>query len=164
MKRHPSLVPLSWEHHDALVLAQGLMLGRFKAPRSNWPTDHRLQVDRVSEFFQETFLVHFDAEEKCLFPMVTERMPDKAALIDELLRDHDVLRGLVSELSAGCSNELDVRLPALGRLMKAHIRKEERVLFQAVQSDLDPTEIEAIGTSLTTHLTGQRNCSLIEQR
>ena len=162
MKRHPSLVPLSWEHHDALVLAQGLMLGRSKAPRSNWPTDRRLQVDRVNEFFQETFLVHFDAEETHLFSRVTERMSDQAALIDELLRDHDALRGLVSDLSAECSNDLDVRLPALGRLMKAHIRKEEQVLFQAIQSGLDPTELEEIGTSITTHLSGQRNCSLIE--
>ena len=162
MKRHPSLVPLSLEHHDALVLAQGLMLGRSKAPRSNWPTDRRLQVDRVNEFFQETFLVHFDAEETHLFSRVTERMSDQAALIDELLRDHDALRGLVSDLSAECSNDLDVRLPALGRLMKAHIRKEEQVLFQATQSGLDHTELEEIGTSITTHLSGQRNCSLIE--
>ena len=164
MKRHPSLIPLSWEHHDALVLAQGLILGRSNAPRSNWPTDRRLQIDRVNEFFQETFFVHFDVEEMYLFARVTERMPDQAELIDELRRDHDVLRGLVSELSAGCLNGLDVRLPALGRVMKAHIRKEERVLFQAVQSGLDPTELEVIGTDITTHLTGQRNCSLVEPR
>ena len=133
VKRHPSLVPLSLEHHDALVLAQGLMLGRSKAPRSDWPTDHRLQIDRVNEFFQETFFVHFDVEEMYLFARVIEHMPDQAALIDELRRDHELFRSLVSELSGGCLNELDVRLPALGRLMKAHIRKEERVLFQAVQ-------------------------------
>ena len=56
VKRHPSLVPLSLEHHDALVLAQGLILGRSKAPRSDWPTDHRSQVDKIKSFFQETFL------------------------------------------------------------------------------------------------------------
>ena len=164
MKRHPSLIPLSWEHHEALVLAQGLMLGRSKAPRSDWPTDHRLQIDRVNEFFQETFFVHFDVEEMYLFARVIEHMPDQAALIDELRRDHELFRSLVSELSGGCLNELDVRLPALGRLMKAHIRKEERVLFQAVQSGLASTDLEVIGADITTYLSGQRNCSLVEPR
>ena len=91
-------------------------------------------------------------------------MPDQAELIDELRRDHDVLRGLVSELSAGCLNGLDVRLPALGRVMKAHVRKEERVLFQAVQSGLTSTDLEVIGADITTYLSGQRNCSLVEPR
>ena len=164
MKRHSSLIPLSWEHHDALVLAQGLMLGWSKAPRSNWPTDRRLQVDRVNEFFQERFFVHFDVEEMYLFTKVTARMPDQTALIDELRSDHELLRRLVSELSGGSLDELDVKLPALGRLMTAHIRKEERVLFQAVQSGLAPAELELIGIDITTHLTSQGNCSLVEPR
>ena len=164
MKRHPSLIPLSWEHHDALVLAQGLMLGRSKAPRSNWPTDRRLQVDRVSEFFQKTFFVHFDVEEIYLFARVTARMPDQAALIDELRSDHELLRSPVGELSGACLDDLDLKLPALGRLMTAHIRKEERVLFQAVQSGLASTDLEVIGADITTHLSGQRNCSLVEPR
>ena len=160
VKRHPSLVPLSLEHHDALVLAQGLILGRSKAPRSDWPTDHRSQVDKIKSFFQETFLAHFDAEEKHLFPRVAERIPARTALVEELRKDHDDLRRLVRELSAGCSSELSVRLPRLGRLMEVHIRKEERVLFQAIQSDLEAVELEEIGVNIKAHLTGPRHCLL----
>lgn len=160
MKRHPSLVPLSLEHHDALVLAQGLILGRSKAPRSNWSTDHRSQIDRIKDFFQETFLAHFEAEEKHVFPRVAERIPDRTALVEELRKDHDDLRKLVRGLSAGCANELSVRLPSLGRLMEAHIRKEERVLFQAIQSSLEAVELEEIGANIKAHLTGPRHCLL----
>ena len=160
MKRHPSLVPLSLEHHDALVLAQGLILGRSKAPRSNWSTDHRSQIDRIKDFFQETFLAHFEAEEKYVFPRVAERIPDRTALVEELRKDHDDLRKLVRGLSAGCANELSVRLPSLGRLMEAHIRKEERVLFQAIQSSLEAVELEEIGANIKAHLTGPRHCLL----
>ena len=160
MKRHPSLVPLSLEHHDALVLAQGLILGRSKAPRSNWSTDHRSQIDRIKDFFQETFLAHFEAEEKYVFPRVVERIPDRTALVEELRKDHDDLRKLVRGLSAGCANELSVRLPSLGRLMEVHIRKEERVLFQAIQSSLEAVELEEIGANIKAHLTGPRHCLL----
>ena len=48
--------------------------------------------------------------------------------------------------------------------MTAHIRKEERVLFQAVQSGLAPAELELIGIDIMTHLTSQGNCSLVEPR
>jgi len=160
MKRHQSLVPLSRQHHDALVLAQGLILGRSKAARSNWPTDHRLQVDQIHGFFQETFLAHFNTEEKYLFPWVVERMPGRVALIEELRQDHDDLRSLVRELSAGCLNELGARLPNFGRLMEGHIRKEERVLFQAIQSDLEAVKLDEIGANIKAHLTGPRNCLL----
>ena len=49
MKRHQSLISLSRDHHSGLVLAQRLILGRSKAPRSDWPTDRRQQVRRVIE-------------------------------------------------------------------------------------------------------------------
>ena len=53
MKRHAALIPLSHDHHDILVIAQGLILGRSKAPRSTWPTDKQAQADRVVLFFAQ---------------------------------------------------------------------------------------------------------------
>ena len=160
MKRHPSLVPLSHDHHDALVVAQGLILGRSKAPRSNWPTDRLAQVDRVVDFFKNTLLAHFDAEDAYVFPVVMERMPDRAALIAELRHDHEQLRNLISDLERAPATDLDTRLPALGRLVEAHIRKEERVLFQAMQSELDAAELDHIGAKLTARGRARENCRI----
>ena len=80
MKRHPSLVPLSHDHHDALVVAQGLILGRSPAPRSDWPTDRRAQVDRVVAFFAQTLRSHFEVEEAHLFPAVVNRPSENRTL------------------------------------------------------------------------------------
>jgi len=160
VKRHPSLVPLSHDHHDALVVAQGLILGRSKAPRSNWPTDRLAQVDRVVDFFKNTLLAHFDAEDAYVFPVVMERMPDRAALIAELRHDHEQLRDFISNLERAPLTDLDTRLPALGRLVEAHIRKEEHVLFQAMQSELNAAELNQIGAKLTARWRARRNCRL----
>jgi iron-sulfur cluster repair protein YtfE (RIC family) len=166
VKRHPSLVPLSHDHHDALVLAQGLIVGSAKSPRSNWPSDRRMQVDRVVEFFKATLQSHFDLEEAYVFPLVLERMQDQAALIAELQHDHKRLRRLIQELERTPSSDLDTRLPALGRLLEVHIRKEERVLFQAIQRNLNPAELDEIGEKLAVHDRVRGDCRLdrVEQR
>ena len=85
MRRHAGLIPLSHDHHDALVVAQGLILGRAPAPRSDWPTDRRAQVDRVVAFFAQTLRSHFEAEEAHLFPAVVARLPGAANLVGQLL-------------------------------------------------------------------------------
>ena len=37
LKRHPSLIPLSHDHHHGLVLAERLVRGRAANPKSDWP-------------------------------------------------------------------------------------------------------------------------------
>ena len=78
MKRHHSLIPLSHDHHSGLVLAQWLILGRSKAPRSDWPTDRRQQVSRVIEFFKTDLRQHFEAEEEHVFPAAVEHLREGA--------------------------------------------------------------------------------------
>ena len=166
MKRHPSLVPLSHDHHDALVLAQGLILGSAKSLRSNWPSDRRMQVDRVVDFFKATLRGHFDLEEAYIFPLVLERIQNQAALIADLREDHKRLRRLIEELERTPSLDLDTKLPALGRLIEVHVRKEERGLFQAIQNDLNPVELDKIGEKLAVHDRVRGDCRLdrVEKR
>ena len=68
MKRHAALVPLSREHHNGLVIAQRLILGRSTNPRSPWPSAAQGQVERLLRFFQEELQPHFKFEEGQLFP------------------------------------------------------------------------------------------------
>jgi len=148
MKRHPALIPLSHDHHDALVVAQALILGQSPAPRSDWPTDRRTQVNRVIAFFTHTLRSHFEVEEAHLFPTVLAHLPGEADLVAQLLDEHDAIRNQVRELERDPTTALSVRLPALGRLLEAHVRREERVLFETMQREMQPDDLVALGTRL----------------
>ena len=148
MKRHRSLIPLSHDHHDGLVVAQGLILGRSKAPRSTWPADRRQQVVRVLEFFRTGLRRHFQVEEEHLFPVAERRLRDGADLVRQLRDDHDEMRAQIHDLEQDPISGLEERLPALGERLKAHIQKEERVLFERMQQELDPDVLEAVGTAI----------------
>ena len=149
MKRHASLIPLSHDHHDTLVIAQGLVRGRPTAPRSDWPTDRRAQADRLGAFFESTLQPHFAAEEAEVFPLAERLLPDHADLVKALRKDHADLRAEILALPARSDAELAVRLPALGARLEAHVRSEERVLFEAVQKAAAPAELERLGAKLT---------------
>ena len=148
MKRHPSLIPLSHDHHDTLVVAQGLIRGRPTAPRSDWPTDRRAQADRLAAFYESTLEPHFAAEEAEVFPLAERLLPDHADLVKALRRDHDDIRAEIPALAACSDADLAVRLPALGARLEAHVRSEERVLFEALQNAAPPAELDRLGSTL----------------
>lgn len=160
MKRHLSLVPLSHDHHDALVVAQGLILGRSPAPRSDWPTDRRTQVDRVVAFFAQTLRSHFEVEEAHLFPAVVAHLPGAANLVGQLLDEHKAIRKRIREMEQNPTTDLDVRLPALGRLLEMQVRREERVLFEMMQREMAPTDLETLGTRLGRRAPGSASCGV----
>ena len=148
MKRHKSLIPLSHDHHDGLVVAQGLILGRSKAPRSTWPTDRGQQVDRVLDFFETALRGHFEAEEEHLFPIVERQLRNGVDLVRQLREEHDEMRARIRELHRDPVSDLEDRLPAFGERLKAHIKKEEQILFERMQAELDSSTLAAIGAAL----------------
>ena len=158
MKRHPGLIPLSRDHHDALVVAQGLILGRSQAPRSDWPTERRAQADRVVAFFAHTLRSHFEVEEAHLFPAVVTHLPGEADLVAQLLDEHDAMRTRIRDLERDPTTDLDVRLPSLGRLLEAHVRREERVLFETMQREMEPADLETLGARLRGHAREGASC------
>jgi len=160
VKRHPGLIPLSRDHHDALVVAQGLIVGRSPAPRSDWPTDRRAQVDRVVSFFAHTLLAHFDVEEAHLFPVVVAHLPGEADLVAQLLDEHDAMRTQVRDLERDPTTGLEARLPSLGRVLEAHVRREERVLFETMQREMKPADLETLGTQLRSRARAGTSCLL----
>lgn len=148
MKRHPSLVPLSHDHHDILVVAQGLVRGRPTAPRSDWPTNRRAQADRVLAFYRRTLQPHFAVEETDVFPLAARRLPGQAGLLNALRRDHDDVRSRILALPARSDEELAELLPALGALLETHVRTEERVLFEALQQAASASELDRLGSTI----------------
>ena len=150
MKRHSSLVPLSRVHHDGLVLAQRLILGRSTAPRAPWPTDRRRQVDLLIQFFEASLGPHFAAEEAHVFPAAVEYLRDGAELIRPLVREHDDMRTQVRDLERDPMTRLDERLVAFGECLRRHIRAEERVL-ERIQREMTPAQLDALAVGLAAY-------------
>ena len=145
MKRHESLVPLSRDHHFGLVMAQRLILGRATNPRADWPTDRTRQVPRLLAFFESALRAHFEIEEAHVFPAAGRDLADGGRQVQALLADHDAMRAMIRGFEADPVSELDERLPAFGHLLKAHIHREERQLFEQLQAACEPAELEALG-------------------
>lgn len=134
-------------------------MGRSRAPRSKWPPELSKQVQVVAGFFTKTLRPHFEIEERTLFPLVRQRLPDRKELIRTLSSEHDQVRSLIWDLERNPARNLEERLPMLGKLLEGHVRTEERVLFQAIQRELTTEEMASLGEQLLQLRRYQRTSS-----
>jgi iron-sulfur cluster repair protein YtfE (RIC family) len=144
--RHPSLTPLSHDHHHGLALAlrcRKQSLGQIKPMGAE---GLRLRAAEFREFFDKQLVRHFRAEEEALFPLMRAEVPVSAALLDELLRDHETLRQAASKLAA--ETGLSKLLFDLGDLLERHIRREERELFPLFEQHVQAVKAEAAGETI----------------
>src|SRR5512139_1070990 len=99
--RHPSLLPLSHDHHHGLALAlrcRKQALGQLKPMGA---AGLRERAKEFIDFYRVNLCRHFRAEEEILFPLMRTAMPVSAAMLDELLAQHEQLRQAVAQLEAG---------------------------------------------------------------
>ncbi len=141
-----------------LVVAQGLIRGRSPAPRSDWPPRREEQVGRVLDFYDQVLAAHFAFEEQVLFPVAERELLRAAPLLAGLRREHEEVRSRLDTLRADPTHDLDLRLPALGRLLERHVRQEERVLFEHLQRELSEETLDRIGTELRARPTSGPSC------
>jgi hemerythrin-like domain-containing protein len=141
--RHPSLTPLSRDHHRGLALAlrcRKQALGRLKPMGAE---GLRLRAQEFREFFDRQMLPHFRAEEEVLFPFMRGAVPQSAALLEELAREHESFRLAVQKLAAG--GGLSKLLFDIGDLLERHIRREERELFPLFEKHVESSKAEEVG-------------------
>ena len=100
-RRHESLIPLSHEHHDALLLAWRLRTGDLSK------REPELRAKHVSAFFEYRLINHLQLEEELLFPAFRAVLGVEASLIDLLLRDHRELRAKAAAIKAGAHDQVD---------------------------------------------------------
>lgn len=130
MKRHKSLIPLSQDHHNGLMLAQLIKKG---APKyKGLPTDIMGKVKYVKDSWENELKQHFENEEKILFPVMKGKDDGIDILIEDILEEHNKIRSLVADLSK--TENYETALNDLGILLEGHIRKEERQLFVKIQA------------------------------
>ncbi|HEY3302095.1 MAG TPA: hemerythrin domain-containing protein [Candidatus Binatia bacterium] len=146
MPRHPSLIPLSHDHHHGLALAlrcRKQALGRLK-PLGIQGLKERAQ--ELKEFFRASLTPHFAAEEVALFPFMRSSIPESEPLISELLGEHEQLRGWVGLLDD--EKHLAKTLFEAADLLERHIRREERELFPLFEAHAAPAGAESIGREI----------------
>ena len=146
-KRHPSLLPLSHDHHHGLALA---LRCRKQALGQTKPIGAQGLRRRAEEFLQlyATELdSHFRAEEEILFPEMRMRVPNTGQLIDDLMRDHATIRRAVPRLDGG--SDLGKLIFDLGDLLERHIRREERELFPLFEQHAGEVDAAKIGAQIS---------------
>jgi iron-sulfur cluster repair protein YtfE (RIC family) len=146
MQRHPSLIRLSHDHHHGLALAlrcRKQALGRLK-PMGAAGLNERAREFRA--FFDTDLERHYRAEEEILFPLMRGAVGESAALIDELLRDHQRLRELLNRLAE--ETVMAKTLFDAGDLLERHIRREERELFPLFEKRADAALAAEVETKL----------------
>lgn len=144
--RHPSLTPLSHDHHHGLALAlrcRKQSLGQLKPMGAE---GLRLRAAELREFFDKQLISHFRAEEEILFPLMRAAAPESAALLDDLLREHETFRQGVEALAAGTG--VSKLIFDLGDLLERHIRREERELFPLFEQYVESSQAEAAGQEI----------------
>jgi quercetin dioxygenase-like cupin family protein len=131
MKRHPALVPLSHDHHHALVEARRLR-------RAAGTPESAAAATAFLRFFASETVGHFREEEELLFPLVVEFEEARELLVNALL-EHQRLHALAARLQQilTTGGELDGVMRELGELLEAHVRLEERRLFPLIERRLE---------------------------
>jgi hemerythrin-like domain-containing protein len=140
MLRDKSLIPLSRQHQHALALC-------VRIDRASPIRDAELSAwqAEIAQLFQAEITIHFAAEEAFIFP-VARNFQELIPLVEELLIDHAALREGYAKAEAGKMSATE--LLAFAQRMSAHIRKEERQLFERMQELMKPEELATLGHNL----------------
>lgn len=136
IQRHEALQPVSREHHFGLLLGWKIQ----KAAAKN------IAPERVFDYlkfaFRTELLPHFKLEEKAVFPVLGE----DDSLVKQALDEHRRIESLISRGSQDSDTLDEIR-----SLLNAHIRFEERVLFQKIQENATAEEFELMMQAHSAH-------------
>ena len=124
MKRHPDLLQLSREHHGALKLARDAR----RAAASGDAREIGALAQRVAQVFPVELDPHFCIEEQGILVLLARA--GQHALVARTLADHAELRRLAEVLATPDADSL----LRFADLLGAHVRFEEREVFEAAQA------------------------------
>ncbi|HWY21245.1 MAG TPA: hemerythrin domain-containing protein [Candidatus Acidoferrum sp.] len=144
MLRDKNLIPLSHQHQKALALCV-----RIERAQPIPDSDLEAWQTEIEQHFEQEIKFHFSAEEEALFP-AARQFPELVPLVEELIADHAALRESFSQAEGRCMST--ETLPVFARQLSAHIRKEERQLFERLQQLMTPADLGDLGTELAAVL------------
>jgi hemerythrin superfamily protein len=137
MLRDKNLVPLSRQHQHALALCV-----RIERAAPIPEPDLAAWQAEIAQHFRAEICFHFAAEEQYVFPPA-RAFPELNVLVEELLSEHAWLRERFAKAEAQGMSGGEIGEFAQG--LSAHIRKEERQLFERLQEVMDEGELAVMG-------------------
>jgi hemerythrin-like domain-containing protein len=147
LKRHAALLPLSRDHHGALVQARALRLaaGGTDAERRLYPAAPTARG--FLDFYEGELRGHIADEERALLPRCREANPSGA---DRILEEHRELEALIAAIGAALNGGEDPSAPMAqaGQLLDDHVRFEERSFFEGLQRTLSADALKEIGRAI----------------
>ena len=146
MKRHPSLVPLSRDHHGALILAR--LIQKNAPAYIGLTANTEGKAEYALNFYNEKLVKHFEDEEKIL-ELVTGLNSALDLMVSTILREHRELHVLFKSISG--HGDITTHLDELGKALELHVRREERELFPMIEKTCGERLMTAINTSLSAH-------------
>ena len=134
MKRSLHLRSLSVEHQSALSLAIRVERAAHSAAACDLPV-WEIAIER---YWNAELLAHFSVEERIWLPALARAGLE--SYTQRTLSEHRTLAALATDRTM----PLRERLARFASLLQAHVRFEERELFQAAQRALADDELEAL--------------------
>lgn len=157
-KRHPSLVPLSHDHHHGLALALRCRKHALGQLHPGDPQSLENCAAEVYRFLETALLPHFEAEERILFAALSGHARWDTT-VAQLETEHRTFRGHLSRQRSGSGDQgpaLRKFLFDFGDLLERHIRIEERELFPLFEELIPRDEAERVGIEIKEMLKGSR--------
>lgn len=140
MLRDKNLIPLSHQHQHALALCVRIQRAMpiAEADLEDWQAE-------IRQMFEQEIATHFAAEESELFPAASQ-FDSLRSLVQELLDEHAVLREYFWRAQSQNLDQTSLR--TFADRLSAHVRKEERQLFEEMQTRMPPSDMAALGRAL----------------
>lgn len=129
MRRNKSLVPLSHDHFNGLIIAQLIKKGT--PPYTELPEGFLDKIKCTLEFYKFDLRKHYSIEQDILYPFVKGRDIVIDKLFEELfIEQHHILSSIDSVKNAV---DIEDKLNSIGYSLESSIRKEERQLFPRIE-------------------------------
>jgi len=129
IKRHEALKPLSRQHHFGLLFSWKIRKGFAK----------NIEIKRMQAyadwFFKTEIKPHFKAEENHIFPILEK----ENEMVKRALKEHRRIKRLFND-----TEDSKKSLSLLEEELQAHIRFEERILFNEIQKIATAAQLEII--------------------
>jgi len=149
MSRDDRLLRLSRDHHHALVLA--LRIQR-ELPDADEGAATALLAD-ATRFWAAGLQPHIDVENDALLSRIAAHGDEGLALAGRLQREHRELdEAMTTVRNGGATADRRAALERFGALLGAHIRWEERELFEWMQTTLSADDLRAAGEVFAARL------------
>ena len=141
MKRDPALMPLTHDHHHALVQAR-----RLRRAAAGEDVARTAAVREFIAFFDADTVNHFREEEELLLPLIVEAAGSVPPVVERVLADHVELHTALLRLRRGLPSGRAEPEPMheVARLLEAHIRLEERDLFPLAEATVPPSALAGL--------------------